>query len=860
MQSSISSRIDQSSVLPDTIQLQTQKLLLSEAETIPKAITQSPDAIQKFPKDVRTQGKPKRMKKSEWKAELRANAAGVNVTHVNISGSVPSSQSKQEEETRDTFPPLVSSTVANTNQTESDNYREAVIGHCQFFLKKKNRICAHPIFQTNYPLSSSDIPKTCQHHTTDEKKYRCDLCGSLLAISKYQSHINKGCPTLRTAAFENARTCFVRGTNCTLNTLTNGSALPQQASDSSLLSEKEIYDQIPGLTKDITEMSETMYKYSYHAPPLSLLPVASLKDLSDEKSSLALDYWRNLRVRVEAIWERQFAIYGHHTSPGTDGQNSEKSEKTCPIENDLHMKSGGLYDVVLSVPPQAPSLLVDFSVQVSEQQAFFELEEETSKKQNAAPWRKKHMRQHDSLLQCIQSSGLTQSCFGIESLGITNTKTTDMFNTRSASSFRAPEDMAVVELGAGKAGLLNALVQHHVCALKKSQLELETNSCSTLRNDDMTCIPRLPASYIAVDCQSFRNTLDREISHALESVSFSTPNTQKDNGLSTFSRIRHDIRDFTLDQLLLDPQNIDASASSTSSTPSTSSTAPISRPCRLVRSALVLGKHLCGGATDSSIRCVLNARAGFGYLRARAAAEAQKKRQTAEHLREHTALLSRIADFEPERRERILQRQLCFYDSEDERKQKEYVSSGDHFRDSKARERNPVDVFGLALATCCHHRCDAESYAGLYVLQEWGIDPEELQFLARWSSWWTSHEKDESEEQASEQKTLGKNDKNDNSEKSQQAIRDDDHELLAIDDINSSFVSGLYRKFVLSLNALEKGALGKKCKLLLDLARAVYLYQQSGADKPIVQIIRYISADVTRENMLFLARFPSPGF
>ncbi|XP_072945447.1 tRNA:m(4)X modification enzyme TRM13 homolog [Epargyreus clarus] len=136
---------------------------------------------------------------------------------------------------------------------------------------------------------------------------------------------------------------------------------------------------------------------------------------------------------------------------------------------------------------------------------------------------------------------------------------------------------------------------------------------------------------------------------------------------------------------------------------------------------------------------------------------------------------------------------------------------------------------GAALATCCHHRCDADSYVGTEYMQELGINSEELNIMFGIVSWATcgdgrSRERRQREGGAGEPGDAG-------------------DAANAGDISNARFVCGAGR-----------AAAGLRAKALLDAGRARFL--QSGGLR--TRLCRFVPPAVSPENLCILAVRPDP--
>uniref|UniRef100_A0A3Q2ZAZ2 tRNA:m(4)X modification enzyme TRM13 n=1 Tax=Hippocampus comes TaxID=109280 RepID=A0A3Q2ZAZ2_HIPCM len=168
-----------------------------------------------------------------------------------------------------------------------------------------------------------------------------------------------------------------------------------------------------------------------------------------------------------------------------------------------------------------------------------------------------------------------------------------------------------------------------------------------------------------------------------------------------------------------------------------------------------VGKHLCGAATDLALRCLFRSRPTPG----------------------------REAGRPPKR--------------------------------LKAEAAHPGGVAGLALALCCHHRCEWRHYVGRRFFSDLGLGPAEFSAFCRMSSWATCGVRAAPRAAGAEEASDG----------------------------------GLP-------SPSERERIGRRCKLLLDAGRVEFL-RAEGFD---ARLTRYVGAGVTPENVLLTAapRPPSP--
>ncbi|KAI7791209.1 tRNA:m(4)X modification enzyme TRM13 homolog [Triplophysa rosa] len=193
------------------------------------------------------------------------------------------------------------------------------------------------------------------------------------------------------------------------------------------------------------------------------------------------------------------------------------------------------------------------------------------------------------------------------------------------------------------------------------------------------------------------------------------------------------------------------------------------------RPVVGVGKHLCGAATDLALRCL------FERIR-------------------------KFDDDPPTKRVKLQQ--------ED--------GAGD-----ETKPREGLVVSGLAIALCCHHRCDWRHYVGKEFFRQRGLGPKEFTAFQRMSSWATCGMKKFSSEMP-EQLSDHKTEEEEEHEIDEEAITDSLKSVMSVED---------------------REQIGRLCKLLIDQGRVHYL-QQRGFESSLKY---YTSRDVSLENVLLTA-------
>jgi len=162
---------------------------------------------------------------------------------------------------------------------------------------------------------------------------------------------------------------------------------------------------------------------------------------------------------------------------------------------------------------------------------------------------------------------------------------------------------------------------------------------------------------------------------------------------------------------------------------------------------------------------------------------------------------------------------------------------------------------GIAIATCCHHRCTWEGYVNTAFLAELGLGETEFKALALISSWCTgcrghggsarssggAAAADEAAEAAGEIGEIG--------EIGELGDAGGGEEHAAADDAAARLGSRLGDQLEGALDARARAHLGWQAKRLLDTGRARYLQQRGYR----VHMQAYVPEHVSPENVLLLA-------
>ncbi|KAI4792592.1 hypothetical protein KUCAC02_033290, partial [Chaenocephalus aceratus] len=138
----------------------------------------------------------------------------------------------------------------------------------------------------------------------------------------------------------------------------------------------------------------------------------------------------------------------------------------------------------------------------------------------------------------------------------------------------------------------------------------------------------------------------------------------------------------------------------------------------------------------------------------------------------------------------------------------------------------PGPVLGVAVALCCHNRCEWRHYVGKEFFLQRGIGAEEFSAFCRMSSWATCGMRPTNRDASSQ-------------DPANQSREEEEHEPAEERDAVSGFLS-----------VEEREQVGRLCKQLIDAGRIHFLQERGFNSK----LTRYVSSQVTLENVLLTAR------
>ncbi|NXT02270.1 TRM13 enzyme, partial [Jacana jacana] len=206
-----------------------------------------------------------------------------------------------------------------------------------------------------------------------------------------------------------------------------------------------------------------------------------------------------------------------------------------------------------------------------------------------------------------------------------------------------------------------------------------------------------------------------------------------------------------------------------------------------------IGKHLCGAATDLALRCLVES---------------------------YTTCCEGENEEPAAKRSRTDQTEVA----------------SNHSADNESSKDNSKPVAGIAIALCCHHKCDWTHYVGREFFQSVGLGPLEFNYFQRMSSWATCGMRE----------TTTKVSTGEEREDQTNDIEEDHEQTLSRTDSDSDTLQGI-------LTVEERKEMGCLCKLLIDHGRVEYLRQRGY--KAALQY--YTESAVSLENVLLTA-VPSP--
>jgi tRNA:m4X modification enzyme len=195
---------------------------------------------------------------------------------------------------------------------------------------------------------------------------------------------------------------------------------------------------------------------------------------------------------------------------------------------------------------------------------------------------------------------------------------------------------------------------------------------------------------------------------------------------------------------------------------------------------------------------------------------------------------------------------------------------------SGAAEHQGRDIWdawqGLAIATCCHHRCGWRSYVGKHIWKSWGLTALDFEIACAITGWaLCGHDAPQGctgLSGADDDQSAGRcSDDDEGCEQPQSKQQDEQPDSTDHTPVEPDIAVWPY------LSRTQRMALGLKCKTMIDWGRAAYAAQQLGLQRRlgltakqgsvgdsgtdgagVVQFVRYIRPDVSGENRLLVVR------
>ena len=229
---------------------------------------------------------------------------------------------------------------------------------------------------------------------------------------------------------------------------------------------------------------------------------------------------------------------------------------------------------------------------------------------------------------------------------------------------------------------------------------------------------------------------------------------------------------------------------------------------------VVVSKHLCGAATDLTLRCCIS----------------DDSQCSKENNDKESSVLVTAESLMKETAQSLL------------------TANGNH-------SKNESGVIGIVIALCCHHRVDYRSYVGHSYLSSRGFKPREFWLLRSLSSWATcgfDRKKTEEAEEEEEEEEEMKSDKIDQSKCNESGFSGSENPPA---DETTDFKKRW--EWYYNMTSEERSAVGRRCKRLLDMGRIDFIKKCRPTDN--VKLVKYVEASVSLENVLLLVHAKLPN-
>jgi tRNA:m4X modification enzyme len=159
----------------------------------------------------------------------------------------------------------------------------------------------------------------------------------------------------------------------------------------------------------------------------------------------------------------------------------------------------------------------------------------------------------------------------------------------------------------------------------------------------------------------------------------------------------------------------------------------------------------------------------------------------------------------------------------------------------ESEKRKATNLNAVAVATCCHHRCEWSSFVGREWLISHGMQQHEFAVMCKWASWAVSVPHGMDYKATSDSKTLKSPRKKIKRTKIPTSNSNADDSISVRSRVN-----------FYNWSPEERLQIGLKCKRVLDGAREDFIRTKTGLR---TKLVRYVGPEVTTENRLLLA-FP----
>ncbi|KAK7501164.1 hypothetical protein BaRGS_00007649 [Batillaria attramentaria] len=282
------------------------------------------------------------------------------------------------------------------------------------------------------------------------------------------------------------------------------------------------------------------------------------------------------------------------------------------------------------------------------------------------------------------------------------------------------------------------------------------------------------------------------------------------------------------------------------------------------RPLVAMGKHLCGAATDLTLRCLMETLQSSQDTLQGPAPKRHRGENMGSMLSEQCevtgisggetpqTLPAKSPIPEPTGKASVesmdKSRNACCTKSESAEE-----GAGPSSVSCKVSE-DPRKPAGILIALCCHHQCTWQAYVGKSFMQQCGFTASDFSLLTRLSSWavcgWLGQDgsfdsAENKSKQSGQSRESGTLPESDSLQTSQTNNFDEDQDEHVAHDL----ITETDKKCTLQLSEKEKKEVGWRCKRLLDYGRACYL-RNHGMHSVLKE---YIDPSQTPENVVLVA-------